>query len=537
MRTPTVLPAALLWGAILCVAVAAGVLPNGAGADLVGLGISSGRGFAGDNGLLATVSPNGDGLRDRAVVRFRLERSATVTLEAVAVSKHPQTIWSTTRRFNPGRGSLTWVPTPSTPPRTYLLRLTLRRGDKVERIIGTLDRRGGPSARAPVVRVQGVDSAFGQASYAPGSLARLRVATDARAFTVQLFLAGPESQPTVGSEMQGEPVSAPRHVDWSRHRDRPATLLVRLGAWANGIYFARLTADDGRVGYAPFVLRPGHSGTHRVAVVVHTDTWQAYNHQDVDGDGWGDTWYATGRVRTVALNRPFIRGGAPPHWRRYDLPLLRWLYQTGKQVDFLADEDLSRFRTAATLASRYDLLAFEGHEEYVTPHEYDLVAGYRNLGGNLLFLSSTNFLWRVDRHGHRITRIARWRTLGRPEAPLVGVQYRANDEGEHRGAYELTPAGRASWAFAGVPESAVAAWQWFGIEVDMTTRASPRGTVVLARLDPHYPRSGAARGEMTYYERGGAKVFAAGSLNFTASLFDPAFRRLLENVWTRLAAP
>jgi hypothetical protein len=117
------------------------------------------------------------------------------------------------------------------------------------------------------------------------------------------------------------------------------------------------------------------------------------------------------------------------------------------------------------------------------------------------------------------------------------VQYRANDEGEHRGAYELTPAGRASWAFAGVPESAVAAWQWFGIEVDMTTRASPRGTVVLARLDPHYPRSGAARGEMTYYERGGAKVFAAGSLNFTASLFDPAFRRLLENVWTRLAAP
>jgi hypothetical protein len=536
MAKPTVLPAALLWAAIVTVAAAAGALPHGSGGDLKGLGISSGRGFAGDNGLLATVSPNGDGLRDRAVVRFRLERSATVTLEAVAVSKHPRTIWSTSRRFNPGRGSLAWVPATATPPRTYLLRLTLRRGGKVERIYGSLDRRGGPSARAPVVRVQGVDAAFGESSYAPGSTAKLRVATDARAFTVQLFQAGPESQPTVGSEMQGVAVSQPRHVDWSRHRDRPATLVVRLGAWANAIYFARLTADDGRVGYAPFVLRPRRYGTHRVAVVVHTDTWQAYNHQDVDGDGWGDTWYATGRVRTVELNRPFIRGGAPPHWRRYDLPFLHWLYQTGKQVEFLADEDLSRFRSPSTLASLYDLLVFEGHEEYVTPHEYDLVAGFRNLGGNLMFLSSTNFLWRVDRHGHRITRVGQWRSLGRPEARITGVQYRANDEGEHRGAYELTRAGRASWAFAGVPESAVEAWQWFGIEVDMTTRASPPGTVVLARLDPHYPRSG-ARGEMTYYERGGARVFAAGSLNFTASLFDPAFRRLLENVWTRLVTP
>jgi hypothetical protein len=503
---------------------------------LVGLSVTSGRQFAGDTTLLATVSPNGDGLRDRAVVRFRLERPAEVALDVIAASKHPKTVWTTSRRLGAGSQRLEWDPASATPPRTYLLRLTVRRGGRVRRIYGSLEGRAGGVDRPPVVRVQGVDAAFRATSYAPGASARLRIATDARTFTVEIFQAGPETRETVGYRMEGVPVGTARHVDWSAHRDSPGTLRVSIGDWPNGIYFARLTADDGRVGYAPFLVRPRRFGVHRVAVVVHTDTWQAYNHQDVDGDGWGDTWYARGATAIVDLRRPFINGGAPPHWRRYDLSFLHWLYRSGKEVDLVGDEDLDRFRNARTLARFYDLLVFEGHEEYVTRHEYDLVTGFRNLGGNLAFLSSTNFLWRVDRHGPRITRVARWRTIGRPEARLAGVQYRANDEGEHRGAYSLTPAGRRSWAFDGVPEDAVAAWRWFGIEVDMTTRLSPPGTVVLARVEPHY-RDASALGEMTYYERGSAKVFAAGSLNFTAALWDPSFRRLLENVWAHLASP
>jgi hypothetical protein len=44
--------------------------------------------------------------------------------------------------------------------------------------------------------------------------------------------------------------------------------------------------------------------------------------------------------------------------------------------------------------------------------------------------------------------------------------------------------------------------------------------------------------EMTYYETpAGAKVFAAGALNFAASIGDPAVARLVENVWTRLSRP
>jgi hypothetical protein len=154
-----------------------------------------------------------------------------------------------------------------------------------------------------------------------------------------------------------------------------------------------------------------------------------------------------------------------------------------------------------------------------------------------MFLASTNFFWRVDRHGDRITRVAQWRTLGRPESRLIGVQYRGNDEGRHRGPYVPTPFGRRSWQFTGVDVSAFSLWRWLGIEFDMRTAASPPGTHVLARVNPHVRRRPRLRGEMTYYERGAAKVFAAGTLNFPAALAYPQFRLLLQNLWARLSTP
>ena len=40
--------------------------------------------------------------------------------------------------------------------------------------------------------------------------------------------------------------------------------------------------------------------------------------------------------------------------------------------------------------------------------------------------------------------------------------------------------------------------------------------------------------EMTYYETpAGAKVFAAGALNFAASIGEPVVARLVENLWAR----
>ena len=130
---------------------------------------------------------------------------------------------------------------------------------------------------------------FRARSYAPGQRADLVVETDALALTVEILRSGPELQPTVrNDELNGVQVTDPVTLDWRARRDGPHAIRVRVGDWPSGLYFARLTAADGQVGYAPFVVRPGAFGRARVAVVLPTNTWQAYNFRDSDGDGWGD---------------------------------------------------------------------------------------------------------------------------------------------------------------------------------------------------------------------------------------------------------
>ena len=85
----------------------------------------------------------------------------------------------------------------------------------------------------------------------------------------------------------------------------------------------------------------------------------------------------------------------------------------------------------------------------MTTGEYDAVEGFRDRGGSLVMLSADNFFWRIDLQNGVMTRIAKWRELGRPEAALLGVQYIGNDMGEHRGAWHLRKAPATGWLFAG----------------------------------------------------------------------------------------
>jgi hypothetical protein len=128
--------------------------------------------------------------------------------------------------------------------------------------------------------------------------------------------------------MNGIPVTDPVTVPWTAGPGRGA-LTIDVQPWRLGLYFVRLESDDGRVGFAPFVVRaPVWGRTSRVAVVLPTNTWQAYNFRDEDGNGWGDTWYAQGAQSSVRLGRAFWRRGVPPQYRKYDLAFLRWLEWT-----------------------------------------------------------------------------------------------------------------------------------------------------------------------------------------------------------------
>jgi N,N-dimethylformamidase beta subunit-like, C-terminal len=380
-----------------------------------------------------------------------------------------------------------------------------------------------------------VEAAFPHESYAPGTSASLVIFNDARGVKVRIFHIGPEHAHTVGnSQMQGVPVTGTEPIGMVR---KGSAVQIRVGNWTSGLYFARLTASDGRVGFAPFIVRPRSLGEHRVAVVLPTLTWQAYNLRDDNGDGKGDTWYANWKVHTARLGRPFLNRGVPYNFRCYDLPFLHWLAWTGRQVDLLSDGDLDGVQSGQALASAYDLIVFPGHHEYVTTHEYDLVQSYRDLGGNLAFLSANNFFWRVVRHGSLMEKTGQWRDYGRPEASLIGVQYRGNDRGGHRGPWIVRDTSAARWLFAGTGLKDGSTFGDGGIEIDKTAAESPSGVKVLAEI-PNLFGSGFTA-QMTYYEtRAGAKVFAAGAFTLAGSVLnDPAVNRLMQNLWTWVASP
>jgi hypothetical protein len=393
----------------------------------------------------------------------------------------------------------------------------------VATLVAVVPAAAAPGARAP-------EAAFELRSYAPGETARLIVWHGA-AETVRIHRVG-----TLGGvAAQRDPLAGKPVTRALRVRGRPDIPLT-MGDWPSGVYVARLSGGGGS-GSAPFVLRPRRLGEHRIAVVLPTHTWAAYNQRDVDGNGVGDTWYADPRVAAVDLARPFLDGGAPPRFRGYDRGFLRWLALRRHGVDVLADEDLDRVASGERLARLYDLIVFPGHEEYVTTRAYDVVERFRDLGGNLMFLSANNFFYRVEQRGRRLYKLGRWRDLGRPEAALVGVQYVDWNRNLYANRpYRVVGAHHADWLFAGTALRNGSRFGNYGIEIDARTSRSPRGIRCLARIPDAFGPGKSA--EMTYYETAaGARVFAAGVMNFGGSALWPEVALLLDNLWARLSSP
>ena len=128
---------------------------------------------------------------------------------------------------------------------------------------------------------------------------------------------------------------------------------IRIGDWPSGFYFARLEDAKGRIGYAPFVLRPRRLGEHRVAVVL----------ADADVAGVQPPRRRPRRqarhvVRQLepphgaGSHRPFENRGTPRHYRSYEEPFLRWLIATHHDVDYLSDRELKKVRSGADARAR-----------------------------------------------------------------------------------------------------------------------------------------------------------------------------------------
>ena len=435
--------------------------------------------------------------------------------------------------------SSTGGPSRQSPLRTYLTLLDVSDAAGNRRTYGARNAETGRRPTAPVIRILGVEAGFTRESYVPGDTATLAVESDSSALSLQVFRAGPEDVPTYNDTlMNGVPVTDPVNVGWSS-LDKPGTIAVPIGAWASGLYFAKLTDEDGRIGFAPFVLRPAQLGLSRVAVILPTNTWQAYNFRDENGNGWGDTWYAKGSQSTVRLGRAFLRRGVPPQYRKYDLGFLRWLAQRGKQPDYLSETDLEVLN-GDTLARLYDLVIFGGHTEYVTPREFDAVERYPRprrqphvpLGQQLLLAGTApgrnpDANTQMARHRPPRSRGARRAVPWKRRRADPAAVHRA---GGHDGAMALCRHGsvgrrRVRPGARGLRDR---------------DRRNDRGEPARhdrRRGDPRDLRAGFTA-QMTYYETvEGAKVFAAGALDFGGTALLPVVSRMLENLWVRLAAP
>jgi hypothetical protein len=373
-------------------------------------------------------------------------------------------------------------------------------------------------ATAPPNRA--VQAAFAARSYASGATAVLRLRGSANGLRVRIYHAGAGHD----GPLQGAPVGPTQTL-----RGSAETATVTLGTWPSGLYYASVGTPGRGVWYAPFVLRARHPGSSRVLVVLPTNTWQAYNFED------GGSWYLSPEVHTVDLSRPFVDGGVPPHYHGYDRGFLRWLALHHEGPDFASDDDLDSITSSAgDLARAYNLIVFPGHEEYVTTHEYDLIQRYRDLGGNLAFLSANDFFYKVVKHGHQMDGRWRWRDLGRPEAALVGAQYVDWNHGRYANRpFTVTGSVQAPWLFRGTGLHNGASFGVYGIEIDALAPSSPPETRVLARIHDIFGPGKSA--EMTYYTTSGAaKVFSAGVMNFGGSALWPVVSTMMENIWAEL---
>ena len=173
----------------------------------------------------------------------------------------------------------------------------------------------------------------------------LRVLADTPSLSLTFLRVGHGPDPNLRSdEMTGLLVGGPVHLDWTGKRSTPRTIVVQSGdTWPSGLYAARLETEDGRIGFAPFVLRP----RLRAAIASRWSSPRTPGRPTTSTTPTATAGATPGMPAArppVRLDRPFRERGVPPRFRRYDFPFVRWLEKTRRNPDFYADDDLEAFR-------------------------------------------------------------------------------------------------------------------------------------------------------------------------------------------------
>ena len=196
--------------------------------------------------------------------------------------------------------------------------------------------------------------------------------------------------------------------------------------WVSGLYYARLSLDDGSGVYAhPFVVRAAEPSAAMV-MQLPLATMQAYNGWPSIHDG-GKSFYGFAsdgpQSAAVSHDRPYLEPFQ--HHLNYATHLIRWMEREGYSVEYVCDTDVHQ---DPELLQAYAVAASAGHDEYWSVNQYDAFMDARASGTNLAFLGGNICYWRVlyednDRVivCHKVDEEDLFRNIGMHEARLKGL--------------------------------------------------------------------------------------------------------------------
>jgi hypothetical protein len=412
---------------------------------------------------------------------------------------------------------------------------------------------GSPEWTIGEVRPPAIEGYASEVSVLAGETVHLHVSTSpAERYRVQVYRLGwyggagarlVACLPGCGADEAGaaEPVPGPDPATGEVRAGWPVTDTLTVGAeWTTGYYVARLVLTTGRsAGRSQtifLVVRDPPSRRSAIVVQVPVNTWQAYNN-------WGGkSLYGLNSTGGIAANRvSFDRPYAPLNQSPFvwEIQLVRFLEREGYDVSYQTDVDTSR-DPASLLRHRLAIVA--GHDEYWTKEMRDAFDAARDSGTNLAFTGANDGYWQVryedgertlvgyksqaDPIADPALKTVLFRELVPPrfECALEGVQHQGGMRTSRDGPvdYAVDPAALGAPWFAGTGFEATSVLadlvgrEWDSIPSYLPEACVHPGLTVYF----HHEGPPANADAVGYVAPSGARVFAAGSLQFSWGLDD-----------------
>jgi hypothetical protein len=251
--------------------------------------------------------------------------------------------------------------------------------------------------------IQGFATDF---SLNPGATEHFKIATDASAYTIDIYRIGfyggdgarfitsiapsaslPQTQPPCLNDAATGLIDCGNWTE-SASWNVPATAV-------SGVYFAKLTrSDTNGASQIPFVVRDDTS--HSALLFQTSDTtWQAYNDYGGNSLYTGAPGTNPGRAYKVSYNRPFATRGDDPEdfFFNAEYPMVRWLEQNGYDVSYISGIDTDR--GGATLLEQHKVFMSVGHDEYWSGNQRANVEAAQAAGVDLAFFSGNQIFWKT----------------------------------------------------------------------------------------------------------------------------------------------